>query len=103
MQNLSAIAFAWLVILIGGCQSRWVTLEGSPIVESEFQQARTICQVDEKLDRLEQAEAERNKGLQQAKSNEANMLVKDNFDLQKRAILTEIDTCMRLQGYRKSG
>ena len=103
MQHVSTIAFVWSVILIGGCQTKWVSLEGSPIVEYEFQQARTACRVDEKLDRVEQAEAERNTRLRQAKSNEANMLVKDDFDLKKRAILTEIDTCMRQQGYRKSG
>ena len=101
MQYMSTIAFVCWAILIGGCQSKWVALEGTPIVESEFQQARTVCRVDEKLARLDQAEAERNEGLRQVSSNEANMLVKDNFDLQKRAILTEIETCMRQQGYRK--
>lgn len=88
-----------LTIMLSGCASKWTRLDGGPIVQAEFQDARAICQIDEKL---EQIEAQRNNQLRRANSNEAKMLAKDDFVAAESAAYAEINACMQQQGYRNA-
>lgn len=88
-------------MFISGCGSKWVRLDNRPVLQAEFQNARTVCRVDEKLAQMEQAETERNARLSSSRTNEATMLAKDDFALEKQAIYAKIDECMRQQGYKK--
>lgn len=85
--------------MLSGCASKWTRLDGGPIVQAEFQDARAICQIDEKL---EQIEAQRNNQLRRANSNEAKMLAKDDFVAAESAAYAEINACMQQQGYRNA-
>jgi len=58
-----------------------------------------IFRVDEKLAQMEQAETEWNARHLSARTNEATMLAKDDFALEKQAIYAKIDKCMLQQGY----
>ena len=44
------------LVLIGGCQIKWVKLDGSSVADTKLQKARTTCRVDKKLAGLERAE-----------------------------------------------
>ena len=76
-------------------------MDNRPIVQAEFQNATTVCQVDEKLAQVEQAETERNARLLSSRNNEATMLAKDDFALEVQAIYAKIEACMQQQGYKK--
>jgi len=98
--NLAILLIA--VIAISGCESKWVRLDNSPVVEDEFQEARNACRVDEKLAQLEQINAQRTDRLLDAKTNEAKMLARDDYAMESSAVYAEIDACMKQQGYRKT-
>lgn len=101
MQNAAVVTAIIAVMFISGCGSKWVRLDNRPVLQAEFQNARTVCRVDEKLAQMEQAETERNARLSSSRTNEATMLAKDDFALEKQAIYAKIDECMRQQGYKK--
>ena len=88
-----------LTIMLSGCASKWARLDGGPIVQTELQEARAICQIDEKL---EQIEVQRNIQLRRANSNEAKMLAKDDFTAEESAAYAEINACMQQLGYREA-
>jgi len=88
-----------LAILVSGCASKWIRLDGAPVVQAEFQEARATCRIDERLDQIE---AQRNTRLLRANNNEAKMLVKDDFATAERAAYAEINACMLQQGYKKA-
>jgi hypothetical protein len=90
-----------LSILVIGCESKWVRLDNGQIETNALQQARSVCQVDQKLAQLEQAESRRQTDLAASRSNEATMLAKDNFALEAQAVNAGIATCMQQQGYVK--
>lgn len=94
-------AIVLLSILVIGCESKWVRLDNGQIETNALQQARSVCQVDQKLAQLEQAESRRKTDLAASRSNEATMLAKDNFALEAQAVNAEIATCMQQQGYVK--
>ena len=102
MHKVNRAILVIAAIAISGCGSKWVRLDNSPVVEAEFQQARNACRVDEKLAQLEQIEAQRTESLVRAKTNEAKMLARDDYEIESRAVYAEIDACMEQQGYRKT-
>ncbi len=99
MQKLTRTVAIILTIIVSGCASKWTRLDGGPVVQTRFQEARATCQIDEKL---EQIEAQRNIQLRRANSNEAKMLAKDESAAAERAAHAEINACMLQQGYKKS-
>ncbi len=101
MQNVAAVVVIISAIFINGCRSEWVRQDNRPVVQAEFQNARAVCRVDEKLAQIEQADTERNENLASSSSNEATMVANENFALEKQAIYAEIDECMQQQGYQQ--
>ena len=101
MQNTVGIIVIVSLIFISGCGSKWVRLDKRPMVQAEFQNARTVCRVDEKLAQVEQADTERNESLSSSNTNEATMMANENFALEKQAIYAKIEQCMLQQGYKK--
>ena len=101
MQNAARVIAIVSVIFISGCESKWVRLDNRPIVKAQFQNARAICRIDEKLAQVEQAETERNAGLLSSRTNEATMIANEDFALKVQAIYAKIDECMQQQGYKK--
>ena len=103
MKAFSIPLIALTLAAVAGCQPKWVRLDGNSVEQVRLEEARQACRVDRKLAALERAESEKSKNLSQAKTNEAKMLLKDDFDLVERQVYREIDACMRRQGYRKQG
>lgn len=88
--------------LAGGCQQlKWVNLDGSSVNETGLEKAKKACRVGRKLEALERARDERDDDLARANSNEAKMLVKDDFAAVERQVYKEIDICMHRQGYKR--
>ena len=99
----SKFCLVCLLMLLGGCQSSWVALNGNSTSADELQAARQACRIDEKLAALKQAEIAKNNRVSKAPSNEAKMLLKDDHALGERAVRAEIEACMRQQGFEKQG
>ncbi len=76
-------------------------LDNRPIEQAEFQNARSVCRVDEKQAQVEQAETERTERLSSSNTNEATMLANEDFALEKQAIYAKINESMLQQGYKK--
>ena len=91
-----------VLAITGGCRTTWVNLDNSPAEEAQLREAELACDVAEKRDSMDQAEARKNQRLKKARSNESTMLVKEDFALEVQSIQAEIDSCMRQQGLRKS-
>ena len=101
---MKAIFLGFLVTaltLLGGCSSQWYRLDGASVDDADLQQALTTCRVARKLEGLERARDERNDGLDQSKSNQQSMQVRETFSEIERQVYREIDTCMSKQGYRR--
>ena len=90
-----------LLAALGACQPGWVLIDGGKLADDELQQARQICQVDEKLAALEQARSANSIAATKASSNEGRMLIIDNFEQENYASYLEIDECMRRQGFSR--
>ena len=89
------------LLSITACQPGWVRLDGNQGDSAAVQQARTNCQVDEKMAALEQDRADNSVEASKAPSNEARMLQLDNFEDDNFAIYQAINDCMQREGYRK--
>ncbi|MCP4391407.1 MAG: hypothetical protein GY802_24150 [Gammaproteobacteria bacterium] len=89
--------------LLAGCQKNldWTRLNGSSPTDEQLQYARKACRIDIKLAGLDRAEEERDVNLSKASTNQAKMLVKDEYDLVKKQVYREIDTCMSKKGLRR--
>ena len=86
--------------LIAGCQPQWVRLDGRDVKDARLEEAKRTCRVERKLAALGHAEDERDDDLASAGSNEAKMLVKEDFEQVRRQVYREIYICMDKQGYR---
>jgi hypothetical protein len=75
--------------------------DGNRTDSAALQQARTNCQVDEKMAALEQDRADNSVEASKAPSNEARMLQLDNFEGDNFAIYQVINDCMQREGYRQ--
>lgn len=91
------------IALAAGCQSGWVGEDGAAANAQRLEQARAACRVERKLEALERARSELDRGLRQANSNQNKMQVREDFASVERQVLTEIDACMQLQGYTRRG
>lgn len=85
------------VMLLTGC-SGWVWLDGSSVDSDALRTAREYCQIEEKLELLEQAEDELDRNLDLAETHLAEEEARENFNSIERQINTEIRTCMRKRG-----
>jgi len=101
MKVLSVSLLALFLSLASGCQLKWVRLDGSSVDQATLEQARQTCRVDKKLAGLERAREERDDKLAKSSTNEAKMLLKDDFAAVEKQVYQEIDTCMNKQGYRR--
>lgn len=99
-----------LVILItltlalpGGCQKNlnWTPLDGSSSDAARLAKARKACRIEIKLAGLERARDDRDRKLDSASTNAAEMNVRDEYKQIKRQVYREIDACMRKQGYAR--
>ena len=75
--------------------------DGGSADEARLQQAQKECRIETKLQGLERAREDRDKGLAKAATNQRQMLVKDEYEEIKRQVYREIDTCMNRQGYKR--
>ena len=101
MRNLLLILLASTAIT--GCQSsRWVELDNGAADAAGLQQAQRECRVDEQLAALEQARSDSNQAMRGANTNAAKMVVRDDIQIQERAVYAEIDACMRNQGFKRN-
>ena len=87
--------------LASGCQSKWAGLDGSSADEAGLEKAKKTCRVDRKLAALERAREERNDDISNSSTNEAIMLIKQDFDAVERQVYKEIDICMHGEGYKR--
>ena len=103
MKTLPIITLSLTLALLAGCQQNlaWKRLDGSSADSGQLEQARKKCRIEVKLAGLERAQEERDEKLRQASSNQAQMLVKDDYEEIKRQVYREIDTCMNQQGYKR--
>jgi len=101
MKILLPLTSLLTLLSITACQPGWVRLDGSQGDRTALQQARTNCQVDEKMAALEQDRADNSVEASKAPSNEARMLQLDNFENDNYAIYQTINDCMQREGYRK--
>jgi len=101
MRKYLLTAVVLMLMLASGCQSKWVRLDGASVEDSRLEKARQACRVDRKLAALARAEDDSDRNLATTTSNEARMLVKDDFDLVRRQVYAEIDTCMQRHGFRR--
>ena len=101
MRILLALTGLLTLASITACQPGWVRLDGHRTDSAALQQARTSCQVEEKLTSLDQDRADNSVEASKAPSNEARMLQLDNFESDNFAIYQAINDCMQREGYRK--
>ncbi len=83
------------------CQPGWVRLDGAQTENAALEQARSTCQVDEKMSALEQARADNSVQATKTSSNEARMQQLDSFETESFTIYQQINDCMQREGYRK--
>lgn len=102
MRTAQTVMLLPLIVVLGACQSGWVSMDGSRVTDAQLQQARQTCQVDEKLAALDQARAANSTEAAKASSNEGRMLQLDNFELESYTTYLEIDECMRREGFARS-
>ena len=101
MRTLFALAGLLTLASITACQPGRVRLDGNRTDSTALQQARTNCQVDEKMAALEQDRTDNSIEASKAPSNETRMLQLDNFENDNFAIYQAINDCMQREGYRK--
>lgn len=103
MKPISSCLIIVGLALLGGCQKNlaWTRLDGTSADTDKLEQARKACRIDIKLAGVERAEEERNENLAKASTNQAKMLVKDEYEEIRRQVYREIDTCMNKQGYKR--
>jgi hypothetical protein len=97
---LSATILLALVSL-SACQPGWVRLDGAQADNATLEQARSTCQVDEKVSALEQARADNSVQAAKTSSNEARMQQLDSFETESFILYQQINDCMQREGYRK--
>jgi len=91
------------LVLIGGCQIKWVKLDGSSATDTKLQKARTTCRVDKKLAGLERAEKEKNREVKAAKTKASKQALKQEYEAVVITVYREIDICMHKQGLKRTG
>jgi ABC-type cobalamin/Fe3+-siderophores transport system ATPase subunit len=89
------------LVSLGACQSGWVRLDGAQAENAALEQARSTCQVDQKMSALEQARAENSVQATKTSSNEARMQQLDSFETESFILYQQINDCMQREGYRK--
>ena len=85
--------------LLTGCTG-WTWLDGSRVDGDSLDTALDQCQVEEKLDLLDQAEDELDRQLDLAETDQAREAAQEAFNRTERLINTEIRTCMRKRGLK---
>lgn len=85
--------------LLTGCGG-WTWLDGSRVDGDSLDTAKEQCQLEEKLDLLEQAEDEYDRQMDLAETDKAKEEIQENFNRTERLINTEIRTCMRKRGLK---
>lgn len=96
----------WIIlalVLIGGCQIKWVKLDGSTATDAKLQNARTTCRVDKKLAGLERAEKEMKRQVSATRTKESKQALEQEFDTVEITVYREIDICMHKQGLKRTG
>ncbi len=88
-------------VSLSACQPGWVRLDGAQTENAALEQARSTCQVDEKMSALEQARADNSVQATKTSSNEARMQQLDSFETESFTIYQQINDCMQREGYRK--
>ncbi len=103
MKSLPIITITLTLTLLGSCQKNldWTPLDGASVNPAQLEEARKACRIEIKLAGLQRAQEERDKNLGASSTNQAKMLVKDDYEQVKRQVYLEIDTCMRKQGYKR--
>jgi hypothetical protein len=103
MKALPIITITLTLTLLGGCQTNldWTPLDGANADANQLEEARKACRIDIKLAGVDRAEEERDEKLSQSSTDQAKMLVKEDYDELRRQVYREIDTCMRKQGYKR--
>lgn len=101
MKFFSVPLLAVFLLLASGCQLKWVRLDGDSVDQARLEEAKQSCRVERKLAALERAREERDDKLARSSTNEAKMLLKDDFDAVEKQVYLEIDTCMHKQGYMR--
>ncbi len=103
MKSLPIITITLTLALLGGCQKNldWRPLDGASANPAQLEKASKACRIEIKLAGLERAQEERDQKLGAASTNQAKMLVEDDYEQIKRQVYLEIDTCMRKQGYKR--
>ena len=76
-------------------------LDGAQTENAALEQARSSCQVDEKMSALEQARADNSVQAAKTSSNEARMQQLDSFETDSFSLYQQISDCMQREGYRK--
>jgi hypothetical protein len=100
MRTYPVTTIILILALLAGCQPKWVRLDGETVRDARLEEAKRACRVERKLTALERAEEDRDDDLARANSNEAEMLVREDFDQVRRQVYREIYICMDKQGYR---
>ena len=103
MKTLPIISITLALTLSAGCGQKlaWTRLDGGKADSEQLQKAQKACRIETKLAGIERAREDRNEQLKKASSNEAEMLVKDEYEEIRRQVYREIDTCMNKQGYKR--
>ena len=103
MKTLPIITIPLTLALLAGCGQKlsWTRLDGGSADQARLQQAQKECRIEIKLQGLERAREDRDKGLAESSTNQGQMLVKDEYEEIKRQVYREIDTCMNKKGYKR--
>lgn len=103
MRSMKLLLPALILVLAVGCQTGWVRQDGGAVDATRLEQARSACDVERQLAALERAREDRDRGLQQANTNQGKMLAREDFAAVEQRVEREIEACMRQQGYARQG
>ena len=103
MKILPIFTLGLTLALLAGCGQKlaWARLDGSKADPEQLQIAQAACRIETKLAGIERARENRNEKLVKSSSNQAQMLIKDEYEEIRRQVYREIDTCMNKQGYKR--
>ena len=101
MRATLSVTILLALVSLSACQSGWVRLDGAQADNTTLEQARSTCQVDEKMSALEQARADNSVQAAKTSSNEARMQQLDSVETELFTLYQQISDCMQREGYRK--
>ena len=99
--KLATLSLAATLLLLAGCQLKWVTLDGAKPDEARLEKAMSACRVDRKLAALERAGEESKETIAQTKDRDRKQQLKNQHEEVRVTVYREIDACMRRQGYKR--